>query len=592
MEKKGISRREFLKNTGKVAGGAAVGGLLAGCTTIPSGGGANQKWDLEADVVILGLGGAGASAAIAAYDAGTKDILILEKQPADHHFSNSRMSGGVWHNPDPSGDRASRIRYLRNMMSGELIPWKFEGEMADRSEKMATMFADEMMKTGAWLQSIDPDLDPEGWKPRGIASFPMFPDCVESKYGETISTRYKNYQEANRGDNASLRTYQKPKLVKSSGEALMWALIEEGIKKQRPEIKIKYSTPFSRLITDNAAGTNGEGRVIGAIATENGKEIRVKARKGVVLATGGFEYNVKMRRGFQEGCGVKGWCFYGTTSNEGDGIEAAILAGAALVKVAKSASRLEVGYPYGPTWDEKGLILGASCSATASRNTVIVDNFGVRYSAEDIITDATRPFRYQFYKEVVHYELLRMMYTRTPSWIIFDQARFDASPVTSGGTVNYDYLPWPNNQFALDKGWIYKADTLDALAAKIKADPANRSSMDAEALKATVAKFNQYAKAGKDEEFARVPSTMGPVEKPSFYAMKMFPGGPNTKGGIDADENRQVCRWDGSPIPGLYSAGEISSVFKFVYQAGGNITECMTCGRVAGRNVAAEKAWA
>ena len=73
--------------------------------------------------------------------------------------------------------------------------------------------------------------------------------------------------------------------------------------------------------------------------------------------------------------------------------------------------------------------------------------------------------------------------------------------------------------------------------------------------------------------------------------MKLYPGGPNTKGGIDADAQRRVLNWAGIPIPRLFTAGEISSVFKFAYQAGGNLTECIVCGRVAGRNAAKLKPW-
>ena len=85
---------------------------------------------------------------------------------------------------------------------------------------------------------------------------------------------------------------------------------------------------------------------------------------------------------------------------------------------------------------------------------------------------------------------------------------------------------------------------------------------------------------------------MGPVDTPPFYAMKMYPGGPNTKGGIDANAKRQALDWNAEPIPRLYTAGEISSVFKFTYQSGGNVTECMVCGRLAGKNAAAEEPWA
>ncbi|MDR1429278.1 MAG: FAD-binding protein [Spirochaetaceae bacterium] len=591
MEKKGISRREFLKNAGKVAGGAAVGGLLSSCATTGSGGsgsGVPSRWDMEADVVILGLGGAGASAAIEAHDAGAS-VLVLEKQAANHHFSNSRMSGGVWHNPDLSGDPEALVEYVKATMSGENIPWKFEGEMEDRSDAMARMFAPEMKKTEAWLLKIDPDLDQRGMAAGGDASFPMFPKFREAKYGRTVSTRYKGYADAN----PNQPTYERPKLHKSSGEALMHAIIEEGIKKQRPNIRIEYETPFKRFIRPVVNGSL-QGDIQGVTAIQNGREINVKAKRAVIVSTGGFEYNVKMRRAFQEGPGVKGWCFYGSPDNTGDGIEAAILIGAALVKVAKSASRIESAFPYGKAWDEKKLKVGAGTAATSQPNSVIVDNYGARYTDEHIITDSTRPYRYQFYKEAVKYDMLKMMYPRIPSWLIFDETRRTGGAVVGNGTtVAYGFLPWAaDNTDAINKGWIIKADTLDELAAKIKADPENRQLIDAATLKTAVARYNSFCAAGADADFNRTPATMGPVERPPFYAMKMYPGGPNTKGGIDADERRQVYDWEGNPIPRLYSAGEISSVFKFTYQAGGNITECMVCGRVAGRNAAAERPWA
>jgi succinate dehydrogenase/fumarate reductase flavoprotein subunit len=586
MDKRGISRREFLKNAGKVAGGAAAGGLLAGCATTSGGGVSPASWDYEADVVILGMGGAGASAAIEAHDAGAS-VLILEKQAENHHFSNSRMSGGVWHNPDLSGDPEALVEYVKATMSGENIPWKLEGEMPDRSDAMARMFAPEMKKTEAWLMKLDPDLDQSAMAAGGDASFPMFPKFKEAKYGRTISTRYKGYADAD----PNVPSYQRPKLHKSSGEALMYAIIEEGIKKQRPNIRIMYETPFKRLIRPVVnGGLQGDIQGVTAV-TKDGREITVKAKRAVILSTGGFEYNVKMRRAFQEGPGVKGWGFYGSIDNTGDGIEAAILIGAALVKVAKSASRIEAAFPYGPTWEQKGLKVGVATAATSGRNSVIVDNYGKRYTDEHIITDATRPYRYQFYKEAVKYDMLGMVYPRVPSWLIFDETRRAASTVVNfNSSVGYGLLPWSrDNMDAINRGWIIKADTIDELAAKIKADPENRQLIDAANLRETVRRFNELCAAGSDADFNRTPATMGPVEKPPFYAMKMYPGGPNTKGGIDANEKRQVMDWEGKVIPRLYTAGEMSSVFKFVYQGGGNITECLVCGRVAGRNAAAER---
>ena len=94
---------------------------------------------------------------------------------------------------------------------------------------------------------------------------------------------------------------------------------------------------------------------------------------------------------------------------------------------------------------------------------------------------------------------------------------------------------------------------------------------------------------GKDEEFGRRLEAAGVINKPPYYALPLYAGGPNTKGGISANAKREVLDWQGKPIPRLFTAGEISSAFKFVYQGGGNLTECIVFGRVAGENAAAEK---
>ena len=130
----------------------------------------------------------------------------------------------------------------------------------------------------------------------------------------------------------------------------------------------------------------------------------------------------------------------------------------------------------------------------------------------------------------------------------------------------YGLVPWSkDNLDAIERGWILKADTLEELAEKIKADPENRDMITAEQLRQSVETFNAYCGAGEDKDFQRSIDTMAPVITPPFYAMKLYPGGPNTKGGVDANAKRQVLDWQGQPIKRLYTAGEISSVFKFTY---------------------------
>ena len=574
-----ISRRTFLKGT--VAAAAGIGMMGMGLASAE--GSQEITWDKETDVVVLGLGGAGASAAIEAHDAGAQ-VIIVEKQPEGRVFCNTRMSGGVFHNPDPSGDRAARVEYIKAMMSGENCPWKFEGEQEHVSQDMAEMFADGIMDVAAFLKAQAPDLDDEGMEPGGDASFPSFPSFAEAKYGRTVSCRYKNYADAD----PSKKTYEQDMLCKNRGEAFWWALVQQGIIEKRPEIEILYSCPAQKLLQDET------GMVIGVQAMLDEKPINIKARKGVVLCTGGFEFNVEMRRAFLEGPGVKGWSFYGSPYNTGDGIRIGIQAGAALAKVGKCASRIELAFPAGEAWEKYGLKQGVASAVTAARNSFIVDNFGNRYADESIITDSSRPYRYQFYHEAVAYDLLNMAFSRDPSWLIFDETLRSSTSVAVTGysAVPYDFVPWTDdNMYAIEQGWILKADTIEELGEKIKADEENRNMMDPATLKATCDRFNELVAKGEDEDFGRGERTMGAVETGPFYAVKLYPGGPNTKGGVDADATRHVLDWDGNQIPRLYTAGEISSVFKFTYQAGGNLTECIVCGRLAGKNVAAEENW-
>ena len=104
----------------------------------------------------------------------------------------------------------------------------------------------------------------------------------------------------------------------------------------------------------------------------------------------------------------------------------------------------------------------------------------------------------------------------------------------------------------------------------------------------TVERYNAFCADGVDKDFDRELQTLGPVQQPPFYAIPLYPGGPNTKGGLLVNASRQVLDWQGQPIARLYAAGEIASVFQFVYQGGGNLAEGITFGRLAGRLAASE----
>ena len=149
---KGIKRRDFIKGALVGTGALALTGINSRSAEAA---GVPKKWDVEADVVILGFGGAGACAAIEAADAGAK-VLILEKQPQNNLINNTRMSGGIYHSPDPAGDRKALKEYAKAMFSGENIPAMLEGEQPDVSDGLAEAWAQFAPENVDFLKKLDP----------------------------------------------------------------------------------------------------------------------------------------------------------------------------------------------------------------------------------------------------------------------------------------------------------------------------------------------------------------------------------------------------------------------------------------------------
>ncbi|MCF0253497.1 MAG: FAD-binding protein, partial [Duodenibacillus sp.] len=450
------------------------------------------------------------------------------------------------------------------------IDWKEEGEIPEYSEGLAQLWADLSPSNLEFMQSLDPEFIGGSQPGYNKASFPNFPGAKECKYNAyraTYTKRMKNFNQV---------SYGCPKAETSSGEAF-WRCLEEGVKKQGDKIRVLWETPADELLK------NARGQIVGCAAVRNGKKVFVRARKAVVLCSGGYEYSKAMRQAFLEGPGVKGWAFYGTTSNTGDGIAMGMAAGAGLQKAGKSAARVIV-----PTLETcNGLRIGSITPSVGSPNSIVVDNYGKRYEAETRVTD--NPSRYFFYKAAVQFDIVSLSYPRTPSWMIFDEQLRASKPLVALGisVVGFGLAKWDaKNEEAIKSGLVLKADTLEELAEKIRNHPDNHNRMVPANLVETVRRFNGFCDAKKDGDFARRPATLGKIEQGPFYAMPLVAGGPNTKGGLLANADRQVLTWEGEPIDRLYCVGEIASALKFVYQGGGNLTECLVFGQVAGKVVA------
>jgi len=526
----------------------------------------NLSADHEADVVIVGFGAAGGCAAIEAHDLGAR-VLVLEKQPEATHYSNSRMSGGGFHSPDPAGDFESLKAYAKAMFSGDNLPHKLEGDQSEFADELAELWARHAPQNADFMRGLDPAFKAVV---AANAAFPQFPGAAKSGYAVVRSTYTGKYDE----DALTGRTNDTAKSAKQSGEAFHACMLT-GIQARR--VPIHYDVAAKELVLDE------DGAVVGVLAERDGRPVAYRARRAVIIACGGYEYNPRMRKAFLDGPGIEGWAFYGSAANTGDGIRMALRIGAALARVGSIAGRVICAIPE----RRHGLRIGMNTSGVGKPHEIVVDNHGHRYASERRITKD--PSRYIFYKEALKFDTVTLSYPRIPSWMIFDSVMLKRGPIVSLAAAAYNGIDWgEHNENALRNGWILQGATLAELAQRIGEHSDNRGLMDAAALENAVETWNRYCAAGRDLDFEREPATMGSVSEPPYYAIPLYPGGPNTKGGLRADAQRRVLDWDDRPIPRLYAVGEICSVFQFVYQGGGNLAECITFGRIAGRNAAAE----
>src|SRR5690606_27947219 len=440
----------------------------------------------EADVVIIGFGAAGGCAAIEAHDAGAR-VIVLEKQPERAHYSNTRMSGGGFHSPDPAGDFESLKAYAMAMFSGDNLPHKLEGDQSEFADELAELWARHAPQNVPFMQSLDPSFQAVV---SARAAFPAFPGADRAGYAVVRSTYTGRYDE----DAIAGRTGDTEKSAKQSGEAFHACMLT-GI--QARGVPIHYGVAAQELIVD------ADGQVIGVRARDGARSIVYRARRAVIIASGGYEYNVRMRKAFLDGPGIEGWAFYGSPANTGDGIRMALRIGAALARVGSIAGRVICAIPE----RRNGLRIGMNTSGVGKPNEIVVDNHGRRYASERRITKD--PSRYIFYKEALQFDTHTLRYPRIPSWMVFDSVMMQRGPVVSLAAAAYNGIDWgEDNGNALRNGWILRGDTLAELAQRIHAHPDNRGAMDTDLLETSVALWNRHCAAGRDPDFDREPATM------------------------------------------------------------------------------------
>jgi succinate dehydrogenase/fumarate reductase flavoprotein subunit len=299
------------------------------------------------------------------------------------------------------------------------------------------------------------------------------------------------------------------------------------------------------------------------------------ARKAVVLTCGGFENNQQMIRDYLPGVP---YCYTsGSPFNEGDGITMALTVGADLWHMNNYAGpSMALKVPEVPTTFS---MQAFHYSKVLPGGAIVVGPDGRRFCDEK--------YKTRHGKVPVNGTWLPLA-TPCPMHMILDHAHFSAGPLydatpSHGWTQIIEKYEWSlDNSAEVAKGWVKKADTIAELAGLI--------GLDAAVLEQTVATWNAGCAAGKDSQFGRT-LMLNPLAAGPFYAVELSPSMLNTQGGPRRNERAQIVRPNGQPIPRLYSAGELGSIYSYLYQGTGNIGECLAFGRIAARNAVADPAW-
>ena len=552
MDSQKVSRRNFVKGAGAVAGMSVAASVVnAAVADEQAPNWMPQAWDMECDVLVIGYGGAGMWASLTAFDEGGAEVLVLEKAPV-RGGGNSSMNMGEFTWVD---DVEKGVKYITGFTLGHT------------SEEMAR----------AWCEEAYMNLDYcDYWGAEAIVK-----SGTNASRG-TASCEYPSFEGSEAmhvcsvGDNGNGFWRQLDAIRKELGIEVVFGCHDEELI-QNPETK--------EII--------GAWTLIGDDATPKA----VKARKGVIMTCGGFEFNEEMQANFLRCYPMRG--MYGWQYNTGDGINMVSKVGARLVNMNNAIGNANAwledsGYPYAFQLTPK------------TKNFVYLDRNGKRWRSESA----------GFNPHLGWHEFTKMNdgpmadFERVPTWVILDKNALIGGPIglPKGGVMSnpafstsmgmaLDDIPaeiggnggWSeDNSYEIEHGWIKSADTLEELIGKLP----EATRPDLETALATIDQYNKYCEAGEDPDFGRPAEQLLPVAEPPFYAYPIYPGGCTTLGGPDKNVNAQVLDANGNVIPRLYAAGSFGNFQRHTYGiSGGGNGENMVWGRIAGRHAASLEPW-
>ena len=538
----------------------------------------HDNWGIEADVVVLGTGGAALTAALSAHDYGAGRVVILEK--SGMVGGTTAMSGGMlWvpmnHHQEEYGISDSWddvVTYLDALSPGLLDPDTLEAFLVAGPE-MIRYFAD---KTPVRLHVFPnfPDYQPTvpGAMPRGTRSLDndVFPFDQLASWAVRVNppktglpTVFSMVEAMYGGVDEATLEERRRRDCRGRGQALIGALLKGVLDRGVP---IYLETRGFRLCRDGA-------RVSGVLAEQQKGEIRVRARKGVVVATGGFEWNERLVKAFVRGP-ITGPV--SVPECDGDGLTMAMEVGARLANMSHAWWMMSTLQAIERTRDAKPNYLLCQTERTLP-GSILVNRSARRFVNEAVNYNALGPVLHNFDPNAHDFP-------NVPYWLVFDGRFKGKYPVFTSRRKD----PAPS--------WAVSADSIEALAEKL--------GLDGRVLRDTVDRFNAGVRKGHDDEFQRGDTTfdnfwgdqslqppfctLGLIDLPPFYAIKMEAGVLGTAGGPKTNANGQVVDWSDKPIEGLYVAGNtMAQVTGMGYGgAGGTLGPGMTFGFIAGRHAA------
>ncbi|MFQ5666398.1 MAG: FAD-binding protein [Candidatus Binatia bacterium] len=562
------------------------------------------EWDQTVELLIIGSGAGAMATAIVAHDRGGK-VLLIEKTHL--YGGSSAMSGGSLWIPNNHLMAAAgmtdcpedALAYL-HAITGGAVPEEKLRAYVETAPVMLKYMSD---RAGLRMQSMltYTDYYPEapGGKPGGRSVEPEHFDA--RRLGDEFDRqRAPAVQELVLGRMSMTATEAHHVLARHPGWGKLtaqimlryWLDLGGRLKGKRDRclslgnaligmlrralmdrnIPLWLQAPARELIMDN-------GRVAGAVVDKGGQLFRIAASRGVVLAGGGFESSDEMRKRYLPNPTAAEWTT-ANPGNTGDIIRMGMALGAA-VDLMDDAW-------WGPTTvvpgEERARMLVVEKGLPGC---VFVNKRGQRFLNE------AAPYN----------DICKRMYEHhtpaspcVPCYMIFDatfRKKYPCGPLLPAA----QQPDWALPKKLKRSGYLKKADTLDGLAAQL--------GIDADGLKASIAKMNEYARAGKDPEFHRGESLfdqyygdekvqpnpcLAPIEQPPYYGIVVYAGDLGTKGGLRTDVGARVLNTSGEPIPGLYAIGNCSaSVMGRTYPgAGGTIGPAMTFGYIVARDLFGE----